>query len=95
MSNYPDLFSNKQSRSSATAEIPPYEYTKFKKDFGFSSFLNKLEVVRTLVKVRIECDKLSNTSLFVTNITKTVRLDEFEQMQSQSLQNVKASLKDT
>jgi dynein heavy chain len=87
------------------------------KEFSFTSYLTKIEIVKVLSKVRVECDRLvlanqSNTAvapgnttnvnaalnqgvaLFVTNITKIVRLDEFEQMQMQSLQNVRVVLKD-
>ncbi|RKO93938.1 dynein heavy chain, N-terminal region 2-domain-containing protein, partial [Blyttiomyces helicus] len=79
----------------ATVPVPAYEFSKYGKDFSFASFLTKIEVVRTMSKVRVECDKLATTNIFATNITKTVRLDEFEQMQSQSAQNVKGILKDS
>lgn len=63
--------------------------------FSFTSFLTRFEVVRTLSKVRIECDRLASTSLFSLYMTKTIKVEEFEQMQTQSLQNVKGSLKDS
>ena len=80
-------------RNSAT-DMPEYEFKKYQKDFSFVSFLTKLEVIKTLSKVHIECDKLLSNSLFLTSISKIVRIDEFEQMQNQSLQNVKSTLKD-
>nr|KAJ3421411.1 Dynein heavy chain 1, axonemal [Polyrhizophydium stewartii] len=76
------------------AQLPQYDFAGCAKAFGFASFLTKVEVIRTLAKVRIECDRLAGTNLFATSITKTVKIDEFEQLQGQALQNVKGSLKD-
>ncbi|KAI8896128.1 dynein heavy chain and region D6 of dynein motor-domain-containing protein [Globomyces pollinis-pini] len=75
--------------------IPINNYQQSRKNFSFASFLTKIEVIRTLAKVRTECDKLGNSGIFATNITKTVKLDEFEQIQSQSLTNMKTFLKDS
>ncbi|XJO76015.1 hypothetical protein BDV3_006595 [Batrachochytrium dendrobatidis] len=74
--------------------LPMFDFVASKKSFEFASFLTKVEVIRTLAKVRIECEKLANTNLFATNITKIVKIDEFEQLQSQALQNVRGTLKD-
>ncbi|KAH6567387.1 hypothetical protein BASA60_009078 [Batrachochytrium salamandrivorans] len=74
--------------------FPIYDYQESKRSFEFASFLKKVEAIRTLANVRLECDRLANTNLFATNITKTVKIDEFEQLQTQSLQNVKGGLKD-
>ena len=76
------------------AVVPKYDFEGLRQAFGFASLMTRVEVIRTLAKVRVECDKLANTILFATNITKTVKLDEFEQLQTQALQNVKGSLKD-
>ncbi|KAJ3087451.1 Dynein heavy chain 1, axonemal [Quaeritorhiza haematococci] len=129
----PEVEPTRPVPSLATAVLPKYDYPKYARDFQFSSSLTKVEVVKTWVKVRVECDRISNggsgagttsaststaaapgaisttgaaaggagganaqaaMNLFVTNITKIVKLDEFEQMQMQSFQNVKAILKD-
>ncbi|KAJ3073482.1 Dynein heavy chain 1, axonemal [Podochytrium sp. JEL0797] len=75
-------------------ETAAFDYQNYSKEFSFVSFLTKIEAVRTLSKVRVECDKLLTNNLFLTSIAKIVKLDEFEQMQNQSLQNVKTQLKD-
>ncbi|KAJ3214893.1 Dynein heavy chain 1, axonemal [Dinochytrium kinnereticum] len=75
-------------------QISSFDFEKNKKDFGFVSFLTKIEVVRTMSKIRIECDRLLTNSLFLASINKIVKIDEFEQMQNQSLQNVKTQLKE-
>jgi dynein heavy chain len=64
------------------------------KNFAFASLLTKMEVVKTLSKVRVECDKLASTSIFIVNHTKIVKIEEFEQTQTSALQNVKGGLKD-
>ncbi|KAJ3275318.1 Dynein heavy chain 1, axonemal [Terramyces sp. JEL0728] len=74
--------------------IPQYDWKEVSHKFSFTSYLTKVEVIKTLCKVRTECDKLANTPIFATNLTKTVKLDEFEQIQSQSLVNIKNYLKD-
>jgi dynein heavy chain len=75
-------------------DIPDYDFQKHQAEFGFVSSLTKIEVIKTLSKVKVECDKLLSNSLFLTSIAKIVKLDEFEQMQNQSLQNVKGQLKE-
>lgn len=74
--------------------MPSYPFDKQRRDFRFSSFLTNIEVMRTLAKVRNECEKLETMNLFTTNLTKSVRLDEFEQMQTATINNVRNFLKD-
>lgn len=57
--------------------------------------MKKIEVSRAIGKVRIESDKFAAMTLFITNITKTIKLDEFEQMQNQSITGIKTFAKDT
>jgi dynein heavy chain len=54
----------------------------------------KQEVIKTFPKVRSECDKLLTASLFSTNFSKILKLDEFEQLQIQALTNIKTFLRD-
>lgn len=74
--------------------LPGYVMDEARIVFAFSTFLSKIEVVKTLSKVRTECDRLGNSVIFATTITKTVKLDEFEQIQAQALANMKIQLKD-
>ena len=75
-------------------QVPAFDLKEAKENFDFSTFLSKIEVIKTLSKVRTECDKLASSSIFAVNITKTVKLDEFEQIQAQALTNMKSQLKD-
>ena len=51
--------------------------------FSFQTFLTKSEVVLTKIYLRNECAAVQAMSLFNTNMTKIVRLDEFVQAQIQ------------
>eukprot|EP01135_Chromosphaera_perkinsii_P003004 Nk52_evm26s232 gene=Nk52_evmTU26s232 len=65
-------------------ELPEYNFRDQYNHFLFSSFLTKSEVINAITKARIECNKVIDSSLFNVNITKSVRLDEYEQMQTQT-----------
>ena len=63
--------------------------------FKFSTYWTNVDVFRTWSKVRIDCDRLANTCIFNLNITKTLKLDEFEQSQTAAINNMKVTLRDT
>jgi len=65
-------------------EIVPADYEVFKfKQFAKRSLLTKPEVFDAMVKVKTECNKVAQMSLFHMPIMKSMRLEEFEQTQSQ------------
>lgn len=73
--------------SSGTISIEDYtptEYEERLKAFKFNSFLPRVEIIDALVKVRGDCNRLAQINLFNTKITKSVRLEEFEQIQAQT-----------
>lgn len=51
--------------------------------FSFQTFLTKPEAVLTKISLRNECAAIQAMSLFNTNMTKIVRVDEFVQAQIQ------------
>lgn len=55
-----------------------------RKQFKFQSFLPRTEIIDALVKVRADCNRLAHVKLFNTKITKSVKLEEFEQIQTQA-----------
>jgi len=70
----------------------PADYEVFKfVQFSKKSLLTKAEVIDAMVKVRAECNKVAQMSLFHTQIMKSMRLEEFEQAQSQASAQVTAS----
>lgn len=75
--------------------IPKYPFREQKEDFTFVSLLTRPEVITALSKVRAECNKVTSMSLFHSNLSKYSRLEEFEQIQSQTFSQVQMFLKDS
>ena len=72
------------------AETLPVDYEKFKyQQFAKRSLLTKHEVIDALVKVKTECNKVAQMSLFHIPVMKSMRLEEFEQAQSQTSSQVR------
>ncbi|XP_077133083.1 dynein axonemal heavy chain 1 isoform X2 [Ranitomeya variabilis] len=80
--------------SKGLIDIPIYPFAKNRSAFTFTTLLTRSEVITSLCKVRSECNKASAMSLFHSTLTKCVRLEEFEQTQSQAFSQVQLFLKD-
>ena len=65
-----------------------YEVYKFNQ-FAKRSLLTKSEVIDAMVKVRSECNKVAQMSVFHVPVNKSMRLEEFEQTQSQASSQVR------
>jgi len=66
-------------------EALPPDYVVFKfEQFAKRSLLTKQEVIDAWIKVKTECNKVAQMSLFHLAMTKSMRLEEFEQTQSQT-----------
>uniref|UniRef100_A0A8C0W387 Dynein axonemal heavy chain 1 n=1 Tax=Castor canadensis TaxID=51338 RepID=A0A8C0W387_CASCN len=76
-------------------QVPKYPFREQKEDFTFVSLLTRPEVITALSKVRAECNKVTCMSLFHSNLSKYSRLEEFEQIQSQTFSQVQMFLKDS
>ena len=59
--------------------IPKYDYKRNRGNFSFASLLTRAEVIDALARVRQECNKVIDMTMFDTNTTKPLRLEEFEQ----------------
>uniref|UniRef100_A0A8C5KDU7 Dynein axonemal heavy chain 1 n=1 Tax=Jaculus jaculus TaxID=51337 RepID=A0A8C5KDU7_JACJA len=75
--------------------VPKYPFREQKEDFTFVSLLTRSEVITALSKVRAECNKVTSMSLFHSSLSKYSRLEEFEQIQSQTFSQVQMFLKDS
>jgi dynein heavy chain len=73
-------------------DLPQYKFKELKQIFTFKSFLNKSEAVSTLAKVRTECERLASQCIIATNINKTIKLEEFELIQNNHIQQMKVFL---
>jgi dynein heavy chain len=77
-----------------TVAIPAHNFPEQFSEFAFHSFLTKSEVIGALVKVRAECNRVEGLALFNTFFGKSVRLDEFDQLQGQANAQVVNGLKE-
>ncbi|KAM4722817.1 dynein axonemal heavy chain 1 [Rhinophrynus dorsalis] len=76
-------------------DVPEYSFRKNQAVFTFTTLLTRPEVITSLCKVRAKCNKVSSMSLFHSTLSKCVRLEEFEQTQSQTFSQVQLFLKDS
>lgn len=76
-------------------EIPPFDLISQVRAFHFSTFLNSPQIIAANYWIMSECEDLRNNScLFWLQQHKTMRLDEFEQIQIQHINHVHQDLKD-
>lgn len=76
------------------SEIPTYDFDTQFYNFSFASLLTRKEAIDALCRVKIECNKAAAMSLFqIPN--KHMRLDEFEQSQTQQTSQTSLFLKDS
>ncbi|XP_066555780.1 dynein axonemal heavy chain 1 [Amia ocellicauda] len=76
-------------------DVPAYPFSEIRQAFCFRSLLTKPEVIQALTRVRAECNKVAAMSLFHFNLSKSVRLEEFELTQSQCAAQVQLYLRDS
>ena len=69
-------------------DMPSFPFEKVRLKFKFLSLLTSPEVVHALVRVKEECGKVSDMSLFHTGSGKPLKLEEFDQAQSQASMQV-------
>lgn len=70
------------------ADVPNFDFDTQFYNFSFTSLLTRKESIDALCRVRIECNKAASMSLFqIPN--KHMRLDEFEQSQTQQTSQVR------
>lgn len=76
-----------------TLEVPASGYDDKAHAFSFNSFLTKPELIKICVALRSECLKVLSLSFF-SLISKSVRLEEFTNLQSVATTATSANLKD-
>lgn len=77
------------------ADIPEYPFDEQYDSFAFHSLLTRVEVIQAIGKVKTECNKVTTMSLFHIPVPKHMKLEEFEQTQSQATSQVALFLKDS
>lgn len=73
-------------------EVPECSFDEKFDQFAFGSLLTRREVILAMNKVRAECNKVATLCLFQIPVTKSMRLEEFEQTQSQASSQVRSRL---
>jgi len=74
---------NKECPYFAMIPIPAHDFPKKFSDFCFNSLYIKQEVIEAMVKIRTSCnDLIINKRLFDCSKDKTIRLEEFKQIQN-------------
>eukprot|EP00775_Hariotina_reticulata_P004794 gene4794-5043_t len=71
-----------------------YDFKEQLSEFSFKTLLTKTEVIFALNKIRMESNKVLKMCLFNTCSSKSMRLEEFEQLQATSMDAVSNHLKD-
>lgn len=70
-------------------DVPEYPFDEQYDNFAFNSLLTLQESIQAMGKVRTECNRVShNMSLYHIPTAKPMRLEEFEQTQSQATSQV-------
>ncbi len=69
-------------------DVPSFAYEKVKKKFQFLSILTSEEVINSMVRIKEECNRVSDMSLFHTGSGKPLKLEEFDQTQGQASMQV-------
>jgi dynein heavy chain len=75
--------------------IPQHDFPEQFSNFCFNSLYIKEEVIHAMVEIRTECNNLlESNSIFDTAVKKTIRLEEFRQLQNSSISQIKYNTKD-
>lgn len=73
-------------------DVPLYPFDEKFDDFAFNCLLTREEAIVAMAKVRTECNKVASMSVFQVPVSKSMKLEEFEQTQAQVSTQVKKSL---
>ena len=69
-------------------DVAEYPFDEQYDNFAFNSLLTREEAIQAIGKVRTECNEVAAKSLFHIPTTKHMKLEEFEQTQSQATSQV-------
>ena len=79
-------------RKGCVSDVPEYDFDGQYYNFSFVSLLTRKEAIDALSRVRVECNRVSAMSLFQIQ-NKHMKLEEFEQTQTQQISQVKFLIK--
>ena len=64
-------------------DVPSYPFDEKFDNFAFNCLLTREEAIVAMAKVRSECNKVAGMSVFQVPVSKSMKLEEFEQTQAQ------------
>jgi len=71
------------SSSGFHPDVPSYPFDEKFDNFAFNCLLTREEAIVAMAKVRSECNKVASMSVFQVPVSKSMKLEEFEQTQAQ------------
>jgi dynein heavy chain len=76
--------------------IPKHDFPEQFSNFCFYSLYIKEEVIESMTEIKEECNKVINDlNIFNTTVNKTMRLEEFRQIQGSMISQTQFYLKNT
>lgn len=84
----------RSARELGVVVVPAHDFANHSQEFSFQSFYTKTEAISAMVSTNIECLRLQKMNVFNTSVTKSVLLEEFEQLQSSNMVQLNSFLKD-
>ena len=75
--------------------IPEHSFAKKISKFSFRTLLIKDEVIRAQQEIRKECNDVAAKDIYNPNVTKTMKVDDFLQIQASSISQTSYYLKET
>jgi dynein heavy chain len=78
-----------------TSDMPPHDFPHTFSAFHFASLLTVSKVISCLQKIRAENLKVEGIQLYNLKFNKTLRVEEYEQMQSLAFQSAQNQLRDS
>lgn len=76
-------------------DVPSYPFDEKFDNFAFNCLLTREEAIVAMAKVRSECNKVAGMSVFQVPVSKSMKLEEFEQTQAQVSTQVQIFLRDS
>lgn len=76
-------------------QIPSYNFPEMFTSYCFSSILTRLEAIKAGEKINLECLEAQEKEIFNTNLTKTLKLEEFNQIEVSSISQCAYYLRET
>lgn len=65
------------------SDVPSYPFDEKFDNFAFNCLLTREEAIIAMGKVRAECNKVAGMYVFQVPVSKSMKLEEFEQTQAQ------------